>query len=371
MQSSSTANRWLLRATPELFDLLKERLAPRLTKMKTMMREPLEPGLKLAMTLLHLASGDKYTTLEFLWHVPKSTISELIPEVCQAIIDEFGDEHMASPVTCQDWLDVAQGFQDRWQFHHCLGALDGKHVRIRQPPKSHSTYFIYKGYFSIVFLGLADHRCRFIWYSVGAPGSASDAQIWNHSGLLDAVEKNELDLPKPAPLPHDDEDMPYFFIGDDAFRLRPYMMKPMKLPQGEHLSHEEGIFNYRLSRARRVIENAFGILAMKWQFLFNPCRQKADTIRKLVLAAMTLHNLFIDRFPWAATMAMDHENEDGLLVPGSWRNGRQMDDIERVEGNQGNRETKTARNMRSTLKQYYNAPVGAVPGQERRANHMW
>ena len=86
--------------------------------------------------------------------------------------------------------------------------------------------------------------------NVGGTGSASDAQTYNDYELRECAED-------PDPMPNDYQDVPYFFIGDDAFALRPIMMKPYSLLG---LTNDERIFNYRLSRVRRVVENSFGIL---------------------------------------------------------------------------------------------------------------
>ena len=71
------------------------------------------------------------------------------------------------------------------------------------------------------------------------------------------MENGNAKLPPPEALPNDDQEMPYFIISDDAFSLRDYLMKPY--PHTD-LPTPERIFNYRLSRARRVVECAFGIL---------------------------------------------------------------------------------------------------------------
>ena len=69
----------------------------------------------------------------------------------------------------------------------------------------------------------------------------------------------EIDLPLPEPLPNrTEEDCPYVIVGDDAFALKPFLMKPY--PQ-QDLDLERRICNYRFSRAQRIVENVFGLLA--------------------------------------------------------------------------------------------------------------
>ena len=247
---------YFLRMPPVMFDELLARVGPRLVKQYTFYRHPLDPGLKLALTLRHLASGNKYASMKFGWRVPHNTQSLLIREVCQAIIDEYVDEYLNCPNTPDDWRAIADRFFQRWNFPHTCGALDEKHVACRCPSKTGSQYFNYKGFYSIVLLALVDADYKFIWADVGGTGSASDAQIYNDSELKECVEDDTLGFLNPEPLPFDNEDMPYFFVGDDAFALKPTMMKPYSL-RGQ--TDDQRIFNYRLSRTRRVVENAFGI----------------------------------------------------------------------------------------------------------------
>ena len=117
-----------LRMGPDMFQELLQRLVPRLTKIDTFCRKALSPGLKLAFTLRYLASGDNYHSLMYSFRVPHNTISKVIPEVCEAIIAEFADEVIECPTTEQQWRGIADQFSNRWQFQHCLGALDGKHI---------------------------------------------------------------------------------------------------------------------------------------------------------------------------------------------------------------------------------------------------
>ena len=81
-----------LRITPDLFQEMIEKLAPRLQKQSTFMREPLQVGLKLAATLRFLATGNSYASLQYSFRVDESTICKFIPEVCRAIIAVYKDD---------------------------------------------------------------------------------------------------------------------------------------------------------------------------------------------------------------------------------------------------------------------------------------
>ena len=72
--------------------------------------------------------------------------------------------------------------------------------------------------------------------------------------------------------------MSYVLLGDDAFALKPYPMKPYA-QQG--LDAEKRLYNYRHSRARRISENLFGILANRWRFMRNVMLLHPDVIEVL------------------------------------------------------------------------------------------
>ena len=119
--------------------------------------------------------------------------------------------------------------------------------------------FNYKGFFSIVILAVVD-----VWVDIGSRGASSDAQIFNNSELKECMEDNSIDFPAPEVLPHDvRQKVPFFCVGDDAFALQEYMMKPFSR---RGVDMDNRIFNYPfLSHCRRISENAFGIMAYRWQ----------------------------------------------------------------------------------------------------------
>ncbi|XP_072166409.1 uncharacterized protein [Diadema setosum] len=86
-----------------------------------------------------------------------------------------------------------------------------------------------------------------------------------------------------------------------------------------NLDQQQKIFNYRLSRARRVVENAFGILALRFQCFLGQMRQEPDTVRLLVEAAIMLHNLIRKRYQALDVRMLDQEDAQHNLIPGAWR----------------------------------------------------
>ena len=100
-----------LRMQPEMFDELLNRVAQRIQKNDTLWRKSLQPGLKLAITLRHLAAGDKYPTLHFGFRVARNTISTFIPELCQTIVEEYKDDVITCLTASNEWRDLANEYQ--------------------------------------------------------------------------------------------------------------------------------------------------------------------------------------------------------------------------------------------------------------------
>ena len=290
-----------------MFDEIVERLTLRITKQSTNWRTPLEPVLKVALTLRHLASGAKskdmqysgakYKDMQYAWRVPHNTISLVVREVCEAIVDEYLDKQMFPPTTEQGWRQLADEWYQRWNFPHTIGAIDGKHVACKAPPDSGSEYYNCKHFFNIILFAMVSSDYKFIWVDVSGKGSSSDAHIYNNSELRAGLENDDI---VGWPLPNDNQDVPYFLVGDDAFAL----MKPYS---ARNLNRQERIFNYRLYRARRVVENAFGILANRFQALLTIMCHHADTVRLIVKDCILLHNVMRSRYPVLQNRLVDNQ----------------------------------------------------------------
>jgi hypothetical protein len=354
-----TDYRSFLRMEPDMFYEILARVGPRLQKDEHR-RTPLPPALKLAVTLRFLASGESYHDLTFGFRVPHNSISIFVPEVCDAIVEEYRGQVFNTPADPDAWRAVAQRFGSRWNCHHCCGALDGKHIAIKNPKKAGSLYFNYKGFFSIVLLALVDADYKFLWCDIGADGSASDCGIYNLSRLETGLTSGTIGFPAPEPLPNDDQDTPYFIVADDAFPLRTYMLKPYSQ---RYLSRTQRIFNYRLSRARRVVENAFGILANRFRCLLTTLSITPVNTVKVVKACVVLHNLMRSRYPGLQNADLDREDAAHNLVPGAWRDAQVVREVDAAA--RGPRQTADGRRQRAYLEQYYNSAAGRVDWQDQ------
>lgn len=341
-----------LRIDNDFFMELVATVGPRIRKQDTWWRQSLEPGLKIAITLRYMATGDSYRSLHYGFRVGYSTIGQLVVETCLAMIEQYGATDIPSPRTPEEWKKVAEAFARKWNFHNCLGALDGKHVAIRAPPKSGTFYHNYKGFFSLVLLALVDANYKFIFVDIGAHGSFSDAGIFNTCNLCKAIENGTAGIPEPQSLPHHDKPTPYAIVGDDAFALRTWLMKPYP---NRGLTRAKRLFNYRLSRARRVSENAFGILTSRFRCMSNSMLQLPENVKVIVMACCIMHNMLIDRntFP-----NLDETDLEDPTPPDT----HQLVELERLTGNTSH---KNAKDMRDYLCNYYNSPVGRVKWQDK------
>ena len=104
-----------LHMKPEMIHEMVDKLSPQLNKCD-LHRPPLNPGLKLAMTLRFLATGELYRSLAFSLRVGHYTISKFIPEVCDAVVKEYGNKVFQTPSTPDQWCQVADSFGRRWDF---------------------------------------------------------------------------------------------------------------------------------------------------------------------------------------------------------------------------------------------------------------
>lgn len=261
-----------------------------------------------------------------------------------------------------EWKSVADDFERQWNFPHCLGAVDEKHITIKKPPGSGSYYYNYKKFFSIVLMAVVDANYQFLMVDVGVNGRVSDGGVISQTAFGQLLDDNELQIPEPEKLHEDDLlPMPYSFLGDDAFTMTENFLKPYPGDANGALNIQKRIFNYRLSRARRVVENAFGIMASRFgvfqrQILLSP--DKAETV---TLASCYLHNFLGKKSGrYITNGTVDWEDPMGNVHAGSWRETQA--ELIGLQATRNRNMTVIAKATRDAFRKYF-CTRGAIPWQ--------
>ena len=212
-------------------------------------------------------------------------------------------------------------------------------------------------------MALVDADYRFIYVDVGSNGRVSDGGVFNGCTLRQALEDESINFPPPEPLPGDTRPINYFIVADDAFGLKHYLMKPFAIL---NLLFAQRVFNYRLSRARRVVENAFGILANRFRVFLAPIPLDEGKVEILVLASCALHNYLREKIGHCyISQVVDRETGDNhKLKPGAWRKDPQL---RQATMPSSRNPTIFAKELRNYICTYVNSNIGSVPWQTAHA----
>ncbi|XP_025194756.1 protein ALP1-like isoform X2 [Melanaphis sacchari] len=269
------------------FDELLKTLRPHITKSTTEFRNPISAEERLTITIRYLSTGTCFSALKFDFCVGRSTIGVIVKDTCKVIWLTLNSKEMPKPTT-EDWVEISNIFYTKTNFSNCLGAIDGKHIRCKNPNDSGSLYFNYKKYFSIVFMAVVDANLNFVVIDVGSYGREGDSNVFKECAFGKQLYEDKLNIPEPVVLPNTSANpQPYVFIGDEAFALHKNLLRPYP---GRKLTDSRRVFNYRLSRARRTVECAFGVLANKWRVLHTAIQVEPDFTDDIIKACCILHN---------------------------------------------------------------------------------
>ncbi|XP_058817565.1 uncharacterized protein LOC131680866 [Topomyia yanbarensis] len=200
-------------------------------------------------------------------------------------------------------------------------------------------------------MAMCDANYNFIGVDIGAYGGNADGSVFSNSIFGRRLLHGELGLPQPAALSNG-EVIPYFIVGDAAFPLKANLMRPYP---GRNLEAIKENFNYRLSRARRTIENTFGILVARWRILLAPLHLQPIAAENIIKATVVLHN-FVKSHEgqqYAPPTFVDQIGQNGEIIPGEWRS--HVDPLEGISADfiqRGNNASRDAYFVRDALAKY-------------------
>lgn len=228
-------------------------------------------------------------------------------------------------------------------------------MRIFSPGKSGSLFFNYKDYFSIVLLAFVDANYKFIMVDIGSYGKEGDSGILAKSNLGKLINDTTF-YPPPSTLPNSETVVPFTIVGDEAFRLSKHLMKPFARNVAL-LDVKKAVFNYRLSRARRVSENAFALLSQVFRIFYRPIAVRPEVTDDLIMTACCLHNMLRDSFLEDNNILLQEANLHDIptknLIPiratGGFANAEGFD-------------------VRDKFTHYFNSQEGSLSWQEKRVN---
>ena len=235
-------------------------------------------------------------------------------------------------------------------------------------------------------MAVCDGDYKFTMLDIGECSRQSDGGVFCEEGIC--INNKSLDFPAPEKLTHCDSVLPYVLIGDDAFPMGTNLMKPY--PRHNLDDPSKLITNYRFSRARRIIENSFGILAARFRIFRRPIHAKVETVQNITKACTSLHNYLMsgksfERDNYCPPGFADYQSCNGHRN-GEWRAVTQNDNGEwRAVTQNDNGEwravtqndnglvsitqagshnySKDAKQIRDDFCQYFNSPEGEVPWQ--------
>jgi len=312
---------WLanFRMSKGTFDLLCEKLKNCLTPSDKTVRSVIDVQKQVAIAFYWLASSAEYRTIGNLFGVGKSTVCICIHKVCNAIVNNLLEQYVNFPEG-EELKRVIKGYQESWGFPNCAGAIDGSHISIIAPVDSHGDYINRKGYYSLILQGVCDHKYIFRDINIGWPGRVHDARVFANTEIFHRGENGLLFRTwfKRVQLENKEVNMPVVLLGDPAYPLKPWLLKPFT--NRNHLTPIQNAFNYRLSRARMTIENSFGRLKGRWRCLQKRLDVDVEFACTVITTCVVLHNICEisnDRYneEWNDNEDKDDDMEDSDGAP--------------------------------------------------------
>ncbi|XP_012725848.3 putative nuclease HARBI1 [Fundulus heteroclitus] len=314
------------------FQWLCESLRPYISKAETRMQQPIPVEQKVGAVLWFLGTTSDYRTIAHLFGISRASLCNFVKDVCEAICNHLTPQFVKLP-TDREATNIMESFKEKWGYPTCIGAIDGLHIPIVAPKESRVDYFNRKGWYSINMQGLVDDRYMFRDLCIGWPGSTDDACVLVNSQLYRFWENGVF--------PHlqteiDGVMVPAVILGDPAFPLLPWLMKPYP----EHAGTTEAQKKYNLihSRNRMVVENAFGRLTGRWRRLLKRIDNKTSDVPKVIAACCTLHNI------------CETQGEDFL---DQWANEANQPPSNNLVDGDNNPDINNAHNIRNAICRYF------------------
>ncbi|XP_037514507.1 uncharacterized protein LOC119390871 [Rhipicephalus sanguineus] len=250
----------------------------------TNMREAIPVHKGVAVALYKLCSSAEDRTITNLFDLGRSNVNVIYREFCEAVV-ELLEYQWVKTLTGIDMEDHITELQLSTGFPQCVGALDGCHFPVSPQKEYVNDYFNYKGWYSVILLALVDHNYMFRFINVGSPGRCHDAHVYHQSNLSRLIERPTFRKPTTT---LSNVAVPPLLLCDQAFPLTPNLIKPFA---STGCSDEQKNFNYKLSKTRRIVENAFGRLKARFRFIMKRMEGDISHVPIIIRACCVLNSI--------------------------------------------------------------------------------
>ena len=246
--------------------------------------EPIYPELVVAVSIRWLAGGI-WDDIKDAFGISRSSFYRVTGTFINAclVIEDLAIVPPTTPAEIQRQASLFASKTSADIFRGCVGAIDGILIPIKCPTvmETNNSNTFFSGHYKRLGLNcqaVSDHRGKFLFFAVAAPGGCPDSSSYN--GLTD--------------LPTYVEDLPpgYYLVGDNAYVLTEHLLIPFSGSQRE--APVNSAFNYYLSQLRIRIEQAFGLFTSKWRIFRRPIETSLAKASKMIRVCARLHNFIID-----------------------------------------------------------------------------
>ncbi|KAL3696030.1 hypothetical protein R1sor_010106 [Riccia sorocarpa] len=289
----------------DIFMWMVQVLSPRLKLQDTHWRRPVPVDVKLAACLHRLVSGSSYFLCSDRFGIGCSTLQEQMPFVLDAIIQDLGPLFLKWP-EADEAGRISQAFYRRCGLPNIAGAIDGSHIKIKNPERRHaSDYFNRKRDQSIVLQAICDSDNAFLDISCSAPGSVHDMRCLRLSSFFRRVEAGDV-LIDPVQTINEGFQLRPYLLGDQGYAMQPWLMIPFSIHGRSSASQQ--MYNRKHVTGRLCIERSFGLLKARFRILENGITSSVAWAAKLVHATCILHNIIVKN-------QLGHDDISAVLEP--------------------------------------------------------
>ncbi len=259
---------------------------------------------KVLIFLEFMACSEQYRKCGYTYDVSPSTAHAIVQEVMEAVLSHMLSKYVRWPGHSRQ-QEVARSYLLMYGFPGVIGCIDATHFEINRPQFNQGDYCgRFKPKHTMILQATCGPNSAFTSVFAGIPGRCHDGSVFSRSPLC---------LGEDERLDNLFVDEHHHIVGDSAYPLKSYLMKPYRRLRGLNTTPAQLNFNRGLSKCRIDIERAFGVLKGRWRRLSSINVKHPMKAARLITAACVLHNFGIlhgDDWPDTEEDLPQYEEDD-------------------------------------------------------------